>query len=123
MKKMICGFIFAETKSLKETKKFVERIKNCLYLVVQAMDSKEIFSAYIVPEEKRWWLEYPQLEPEKLGLKSAKTYIYKKVCYPERFSPGHPKKRTNIAPCKANCQICRLRCKYNCDGCPAINCK
>lgn len=118
-KDIICGFIFTETRLSKEAEKFAEKIKYCPYLIVLAVSSNKIYSAYIVPEKKRWWLEYPQLEPKKLGLKNAEVYICEKIIFPGKFIFKTPQTKSKINPCGANCSICGLRYKYKCDGCPA----
>jgi len=115
---MICGFIFAETKLSKEAEKLAERIKNCPYLVAVAVSSNKICTAYVVPNEKKWWLEFPKLEPKRLGLKKAEVLICENIIYPKEFMFKTPKTNSKITPCGANCSTCDLKYKYNCDGCP-----
>jgi len=115
----ICGIIIGETSSIEEAKRLAGIMRNCPNLVTSGTTSNKIYSVYIVPEEKEWWLRYPEANPKATGLEKASVYIVKNVLYPEEFAFRLPKNKTGTAPCGANCQTCPLREEYDCSGCPA----
>lgn len=115
----ICGIIISEASSTEEAKKMAEIMKNCPRLLTSGTTSKIFYAVYIVPEEKKWWLKYPEQNPEVIGAEKVWVHIVENLLYPEKFNLRLPKKKTSIAPCGANCQECPLRKEYDCDGCPA----
>jgi hypothetical protein len=117
--KNICGIIFGEGRSAEEAGRLVETMKNCPYVVASGTTSNKIYSVYIVPEEKKWWLKYPETNPEATGLEKARVFIVENISYPEKFNWKLPKKKTKMAPCGAYCQACALHEEYDCSGCPA----
>lgn len=117
--KEICGIIIGEACSVEEAGKLAETMKNCPYLVASGTTVNMIYSAYIVPKEKKWWLKYPETNPKATGVEKARVYMVENVSYPEKFDLKLPKKKTETAPCGANCQTCSLREEYDCNGCPA----
>jgi len=119
MAKNIFGIIVGEARSAEEAEKLAEMMKKCPYLVASGTTSNKTYSIYIVPEEKKWWLRYPETNPKSVGLESARVYIVENLTYPEKFDWKLPKKKTKTAPCGADCQTCPLREEYDCSGCPA----
>ena len=119
MAKNIYGIIVGEALSGEEAGELAEKMKNCPYLVASGTTAKRIYSVYIVPEEKKWWLKYPETNPKATGVEKAWVYIVENMFYPEKFNLKLPKKKTEIAPCGANCITCPLLEEYNCSGCPA----
>ena len=119
MTKNICGIIIGETQSAEEARKLAKTMKNCPYLVASGTTSNKIYSVFIVPDKKEWWLKYPETNPKATALEKAWVYIIENVSYPEKFNLKLPKKKTEISPCGANCQTCPLKEEYDCSGCPA----
>ena len=119
MTKNICGIIVGEALSAEEAVELAEKMKNCPYLVASGTTANMIYSVYIVPEEKKWWLKYPETNPKATGVEKAWVYIVENVLYPEKFNSKLPKKKTEIAQCGANCQTCPLLEEYDCSGCSA----
>jgi len=115
----ILGVVIGETSSPEEAERHAEIMKNCPYLVALGTTSNTICSIFIVPAEREWWLRYPETNPKETGLEKASVHIIKNVSYPESLAPRLCKKKTEIAPCGANCKICPLREQYNCNGCPS----
>lgn len=119
MVKNICGIIILETRSPQDARKFSEQMKNCPSLVASGTTGKTIYSVYVVPEEKRWWLKYPESHPEITGSVTARVHVLDNLVYPEQFPPRFPTAKTATAPCGADCPSCPLREQYACAGCPA----
>ncbi len=119
MAKNIFGIIVGEARSAEEAEKLAEMMKNCPYLIASGTSSNKTYSIYIVPEEKKWWLKYPETNPKATGLENAQVYIVENITYPEKFDWKLPKKKTETAPCGADCQTCPLQEEYGCGGCPA----
>lgn len=117
--KKICGIITSETGSAEEAEELSAIMKNCPYLVVSGTAQNRIYSIYIVPENKRWWLKYPETNPKATGVEKASTHIIENLLWPEDFPLRLPARKTETAPCGAKCQECTLRQEYSCTGCPA----
>ena len=120
MTRNICGIIIGEACSTEEAKKLVETVRDCPYLIASGTTSNKTYSVYIVPEEKRCGLEYPERNPEATGLEKASVHIIEDVSFPEKISLRKTERRAKTAPCGANCQTCPLREEYDCSGCPAM---
>lgn len=119
MTRNICGIIIGEALSDEEAVRLAETMKNCPYLIASGTASRKVYSVYIVPEKKRWWVKYPETDPQATGVKEARVYIAENVVYPRKFSLKLPKKKTKTAPCGAKCQKCPLLEEYDCSACPA----
>lgn len=119
MVKSIGGIIVLETRSAQEAHKLAEQMKNCPNLLASGTTGNTVYSVYVVPQQKRWWLEYPESHPEITGAVAAQVHVMDKVIYPEQFAAHLPLAKTATAPCGADCLTCPLRAKYGCPGCPA----
>ncbi len=119
MEKSIFGIIIGEHISEKEALKHAKKIKNCPYLYVLGTSEKMIYQVFIVPGNKRWWLKFPETEPTATGLRNANVFIAENIVLPEKSELKKPKENTRITPCGDNCEICSLREKFDCKGCPA----
>jgi len=117
--KNICGIITLETRSVQDARKLSQQMKNCPNLLASGTTGRTIHSVYVVPEEKRWWLTYPEDHPEITGAKKACVQVIDNLLYPEKFAMRIPSKKTAIAPCGADCPTCPLREQYACPGCLA----
>nr|MDO8135533.1 hypothetical protein [Candidatus Njordarchaeum guaymaensis] len=115
----ICGIIIGETRSEEDAAKLAENMKNCPNLLTVATSSNKVYYVFMVPQEKEWWLRYPEKNPKATGLEKASVYIARNITYPKEFSRRLPKKKARTAPCGADCRTCTLREEYSCTGCPA----
>jgi len=94
-------------------------MKNCPNVAVLGASSNTVYSICVVPENKRWWLEYPERNPKEVGANKATVHIFENVVHPKSFKQRLPKRRMKAAPCGADCGTCPLRHQYSCNGCPA----
>ncbi len=117
--KNICGIIIGETSSPEEANKLAENMKNCPNLIILGTTLNMIYFVFTVPSEKEWWLRYSETNPKETGLQKATAHIVKNMLHPEEIAIILPEKKTDTAPCGANCKTCPLREQYNCSGCPA----
>ncbi len=117
--KIICGIIIGEHTSKEEALKYAKKMKNCPYLISSGTSENKIYSIFIVPDNKKWWLKYPEDEPIATGLKNAQVILVENIVYPEKLDLKIPVEKKTITPCGANCETCLLREKHNCKGCPA----
>lgn len=115
----ICGIIIGEVGSIEEAKKQSANMKDCPHLVFSGTVANRIYSVYIVPEDKMWWLGFPEDNPKAVGFDKASVHIIEELMFPEKFDLRLPKNREETAPCGADCRTCPLRREYNCKACPA----
>jgi hypothetical protein len=104
--------------SEEEARKTAESMRNCPHLVATGFTSDTVYSVYMVPEEKRWWLEYPETLNREIGEEKYRVRVVENLTYPEDITLK--KTKSEKPPCGANCRTCRLRERYDCDGCPAV---
>jgi len=116
---MICGIMTGEHPSEEVALEQCQHMKGCPYLVTSGTTGKTVHSVFIVPEEKRWWLEYPSTDPSATGLGKAALVIIENVIYHPALEMKIPAIKNEITPCGDNCSTCVLREKFNCKGCPA----
>jgi len=117
--KNICGIITLEIRSVEDARKLSQQMKDCPNLLTSGTTGKTIYSVYLVPEEKRWWLTYPEDHPEIAGAERARVQVMDNLIYPKKFAMRVPSNKTTVAPCGADCSTCPLREQYACCGCPA----
>jgi len=116
----ICGIIIAETRSAEEAMKRAETMRNCPYLMLSGTTSNIVYFVSVVPEEKKWWLKYPETNPpEGIATGKLQVHMIENIAHPVNLCPKLPREIVEKAPCGADCRTCRLREKYDCDGCPA----
>lgn len=115
----ICGIMIGETTSEEKTKKQTQAMKNCPYLISGGYSSNTFHYVFIVPEEKKWWLEYPVMNPEVIGAERIKLEIIINVVKPDKFELILPKEKSKISPCGSSCESCPMRLDNHCAGCPA----
>lgn len=65
-KKHVWGILVTEERSAEEAEKTAESMKNCPYLIAIGTTLNTVYSVYMVPEDKKWWLKYPETLNEKL---------------------------------------------------------
>jgi len=104
--------------SEEEARRTAETMRNCPYLVAMWYTAGIVYSAYMVPEYKRWWLEYPETLNEETGQEKYSVEVVENLTYPEELKYKTPK--SDRPPYGTDCAKCGLRDRYGCDGCPAV---
>ena len=94
-------------------------MKKCPFLFFGGYSSEIFQYVFIVPEEKKWWLEYPAKNPEIIGAEKIKLEIMENIVKPDNFELTIPKEKSKISPCGSSCENCPMRIEKNCAGCPA----
>mgnify|MGYP001130176172 CR=1 FL=1 len=115
----VCGIIIGEADSEKEAEKLAEAMRNCPHLLFSGTSMNRVYSVYVVPASKKWWLKIPGTDPNEAGFKRASVHIIDSLTYPAVVNLRLPDKMSDVAPCGADCSSCPLRSRYACDGCPA----
>lgn len=90
----------------------------CPYVANTCTNGPLTTGVYVLPEEKRWWIEIPAQQPHLLGL--DKAWLVYANC-PEASSPwsrGEVMAEMEETPCKSDCSSCP-HYETKCSGCPA----
>jgi len=119
MKRDIAGLLTIEMDSQEKAERNAKIMKNCPHIITSGHSSNYAFNLFIIPLEKKWWIEYPTRHPEVMGAKSVKLDLIENLTYPEDFKLRIPDERLEISPCGSNCMDCPSRERFNCKGCPA----
>jgi len=115
----IAGLLIIEMDTPELAERNAKIMKNCPRIVTSGHSSNHAYELFIIPEEQKWWIEYPAEHPEVLKAKSVKLELIENLTYPEDFKLRVPDKRLEISPCGTNCLECPSRVKFNCKCCPA----
>jgi len=121
IKNRIGGVILGEMESSKRAKEYAERMKKCPRLLFSVVETNTLCSVAIVSKKDRWWLKYPEENPNRAGFRMAKVYLGPSLPIPFNIPLRRPGRRAAQAPCGADCQKCDLRTEYQCRGCPATS--
>jgi len=84
-------------------------------------DSSKVFSIFVVPVERRWWLEYPSKDPAAVGMDTACVQIIEDMRSMADLKTNIPERKLDASPCGADCRKCKAREEYECHGSPATN--
>jgi hypothetical protein len=117
--KNICGIMIGETTSEEKAENQTKAMKNCPYLISGGFNSNIFHYVFIVPEEKKWWLEYPAKNPEVIGAEKIKLNVMTNVVKPDKFELILPREKAKTSPCGSSCENCPMRSENHCAGCPA----
>ncbi|MFX0124735.1 MAG: hypothetical protein ACFFAE_13985 [Candidatus Hodarchaeota archaeon] len=115
----ICGIMIGETTTEEKAQKLTNAMKNCPYLYFGGFSSKTFHYVFIVPEEKKWWLEYPASHPNIIGAEKVKLKLVENIVQPDKFEIVIPKEKSKTSPCGSSCENCPMRSENHCTGCPA----
>ena len=108
-----------ETSSEEEAKKRTKAMENCPYLLFGGFSSNIFHYVFLVPEVKKWWLEYPAENPQVIGAERIKLELVKNIVKPKNFEFTLPEEKSEISPCGSSCENCPMRLENQCEACPA----
>jgi hypothetical protein len=74
---------------------------------------------FLVPEFKKWWLEYPAKNPQVIGAEEIKLELVENIVKPENFELTLPEEKSKTSPCGSSCESCPMRIELQCNACPA----
>lgn len=111
--------MIGETTSEENAIKRTTVMNNCPYLLFGGFSSYRFHYVFIVPEEKKWWLEYPAENPQVIGAEKITLELVENIVKPENFEFTLPEEKSEISPCGSSCEDCPMRVEKNCAGCPA----
>lgn len=117
--KNIIGIMKGVTTSEEKAEKQTKSMKNCPYLISGGYTSNQFHNVFIVPENKKWWLEYPASNPDIVGAEKIHLELITNVIKTDEFKLILPKVKTKISPCGSSCETCPMRLEHQCTGCPA----
>jgi hypothetical protein len=111
--------MIGETSSEEKAKKRTTAMRNCPYLLSGGFSSYRFHYVFIVPEKKKWWLEYPAKNPEVIGAENIKLEIMENIVKPDKFEFIIPIEKSKVSPSGSSCESCPMRLENQCDTCPA----
>jgi hypothetical protein len=110
----------AETAEYAEA--FVRRSRACPYVSSYTAEDHTVVGFFVLPEEKRWWIEVPAEHPELLGLRRVRVFFPRRRDESSPWSRGEVEPVLEETPCGTPCDRCpqyRGREGGRCRGCPA----
>ena len=79
-----------------------------------------VTGVFVLPKEKRWWIEIPRGRPELLGLEHLELFFPERIDASSPWSRGLGRPTLSVAPCDSDCKTC-LYYQTQCARCPAVN--
>ncbi|MFP3951535.1 MAG: hypothetical protein ACLFVP_05295 [Candidatus Bathyarchaeia archaeon] len=107
-----------EEESKEKAECTIAKMINCPNLIATGHSGNIVYSVFMAPKEKRWWLEYPQTLNDERGEEKYKVKVIEELSYP--LEPPNKEEIYDSPPCGADCEGCKLKERYSCGGCPAI---
>ncbi len=94
----------SEEESEKEAAKAQTTMRRCPNLVASGTAGKRVYSVYAVPEEREWWLRYPETVNKEIGWEKYRVQVFENPMFGagfklEALSAEKP-------PCGADCEKC-----------------
>jgi hypothetical protein len=111
--------MIGKTSSEEEAKRRTKAMGNCPYLLFGGFSSRTFHYVFLVPEFKKWWLEYPAKNPQVIGAEEIKLELVETIVKPENFELTLPEEESKISPCGSSCESCPMRIEFQCNACPA----
>jgi hypothetical protein len=119
LKENLIGILFANMESEDKAKQNAEKMKNCPRLIASGTTFSTYYGVFILPPDKRWWLEYPVEHPEVLGAEKIQLHMIENPASPKEFELELPEEKGKITPCGSDCMQCPMHEQNSCDCCPA----
>lgn len=90
----------------------------CPYVASYLAEKCMTVGVYVLPENKRWWIEIPAHHPELLGLVRASLAFMDFPDAESAWSRGDTRPELVQPPCGSDCSHCP-QYQTRCAGCPA----
>lgn len=90
----------------------------CPYVAHYSAEGCLTVGVYVLPENKRWWIEIPAQRPELLGLVRASLAFMDFPDVESAWSRGDTRPELVQPPCGSDCEHCP-QYQLRCAGCPA----
>ncbi len=116
MSNILSAVLIGRAATEERARKLAE--STCPYVGFYAAQGNVVVGVFVLPEAKRWWIEYPQEHPEALGLESATVLITEKPTVSSPWSRGEVQPTALTTPCGTDCLTCP-QYRARCSGCPA----
>jgi hypothetical protein len=101
-----------------KAEQLARNMQNCPYIALYIAQKSLITGVFVLPKEKRWWIEIPQERPELLGLEHLEIFFPEQLDVSSPWSRGAVHPTLSTAPCGSNCTTCPYY-QAQCHGCPA----
>ncbi len=114
----LCAILVGSAPTEQEAAAMAAQMQNCPYVAVYTTSGCGVMGMFVLPESKRWWIQIPEEQPDRIGLQKAAVFFAEHVYATSPWARGTVKPEQTSAPCGAECDACP---HYHtpCDGCPA----
>ncbi|MBD3191488.1 MAG: hypothetical protein GF308_12640 [Candidatus Heimdallarchaeota archaeon] len=116
----LVGIIIYDVDSFEQGRKVIDSMKNCPNLLMSGFENNKVYSIYLVPQTKEWWLKWPEENKDNLAVNHVTTIVWDSIIFPEKITFGQNKEKYPEPPCGTDCSNCQLKTRFNCEGCPAV---
>ncbi len=117
--KAVTGVLLGTASSEARAADIVDRFQSCPYVSLYASSGRTVVGVFGIPESKRWWLEWPETQPEVVGLDTAAVFLADRLIAPSPWT-GDEVVACDSAPCGADCGDCP-EYRGRCSGCPSTS--
>jgi len=110
--------MIGKTTSEEEAERRTKAMGNCPYLLFGGFSSRTFHYVFLVPEMKKWWLEYPVKNPQVIGAEEIQLKLVRNIVKPGNFELNLPEDKAKISSCGSSCENCPMRLESQCNACP-----
>lgn len=114
----LCAILIGSAPDEEIAEEYIQMTRICPYVACTQRADQTVIALYVLPEEKRWWIEIPAARPELLGLNKVNLLFVDDIPASSAWSRGEIQPKAAKPPCGSDC----LTCSYYgdlCAGCPA----
>lgn len=114
----LCAVLLGTAGTPRAAAEHARDSAQCPYVCSYTAEGCMTVGVYVLPADKRWWIEIPARQPELLGLVRASLAFMDFPDAESAWSLGKVRPELSRPPCGSDC----LRCPQyaaRCTGCPA----
>ena len=116
--KPLCAVLIGAAPDEKSAEEYIQFTRACPYVACCQRAGQTVMSLYVLPEEKRWWIEIPAQRPDLLGLQQVSLTFVDHAPASSAWSRGETRPEAATPPCGSDCSTCPYY-SQPCAGCPA----
>jgi hypothetical protein len=114
----LCAILVGQAASETLAAEYAAEYGRCPYAASYTATGRLLLGVFVLPKDKRWWIEIPAERPELLGLEHADLFFPEVVATSSPWSRGEVQPVLEAAPCGTDCGACPWY-RDPCQGCPA----
>lgn len=113
----LCAVLVGNAPTAEQAAQFSTQSQHCPYVAHYSSTGRLIVGVFVIPTQKRWWLDIPPQRPELLGMERIEVFFAQDIKATSAWSRGETRPEANNTPCGTDCGACPYY-RTQCEGCP-----